>query len=389
MQNIRQLILGHFRLKAVSVVIATVIWLVSTGRDHTTQTVDVTLTIEPPREGVVLQVSLPSGDTQVTAPSMAVPGARTFVFTAELYGPQNKIETPAVQALTAQCSFPEIRTEDIPPNQVRTEKIPLRSLKVSGVQIGVEIRSTNPEWLEFKIDRLITKQLAVQDRLVYLDPVDRTIKPVENASDGCAEGYQVTRKTLRPRSAFVKGPQSILSTMDKIETESAPVSDLAPPRGVITTRLISQVEVPGSPYGRVPIECADDKIDITLEVDELVRTRPLKGVRIGVLRPEKSLYNVTILSVDGQKRDFGPDGPTVDFDVKGPGSLVGQLTAEDPGVRVFLDLMDVKALTTRPVEKPLTIILPNGIRMAGNPPRVEYEVKPAVTQLVPEGSEND
>lgn|GEM_PF-2441669 len=386
MQNIRQLILGHFRLKVVSVIIATVIWLVSTGRDHTTRSVNVMLTIEPPPEGMILGVSLPSGAPVQTGPSMAVPGGRTLAFTAELYGPEKNIES-ITKDLEAKCSFPDVRTESIMSDQVHSAEVKLKSLKVSGVPMGVEVRTTTPEWLEVKIDRVITKQLSVQDRLVYTDPVDRAFKPVEKPSDGCAEGYQVTRKTLRPRTAFVRGPQSILSTMDRIDTEPAHVSDLAPPRGNITTRLISRIEVPGSPERSVPIQCADDKVDITLEVDELVKARLLKGVRIGVLRPEKSLYNVTILSVDGQKRDFGSDGPTVDFEVKGPGSLVGQLTAEDPGIRVLLDLMDVKAPTTRPVEKPLTIILPAGIRIGDNPPRVEYEVKPAVTQLVPEESE--
>jgi len=378
MQKIRQLILGHFRLKVVALVIATVIWLVSTGRDQTTQTVNVALTIEPPREGVILQVNLPSGD----AAESEVPGGHTYIYQVELYGPQNTIDSIAPNALTAQWGFPDIRTEDIPPGQVRTEKIPLRLVKISGVRMGVEIRNPKPESLEVKLDRLITKQLAVQDRLVYEDPADRKRKPVEKASDGCAEGFQVTRKTLWPRSAFVRGPQSVLGAMDSIETEDTYVSDLAPPRRDITTRLISQI--PGTPYGRVPIECADDKVDITLDVDELVRARVLKGVPVIVAHREPFFYNVTILSVDGQKRDFGPDGPTVDFEVKGPGSLVSQLAAEDPGVRAILDLADVKAPTTRPVEKPLTIILPNGIRLGGNPPRVEYEVKPAVTPRAPE-----
>ena len=364
MQNLRTLIFGHFRLKAMSLMIAAVIWVVSTGRDYTTITPTVFLLIDPPKQGWILAINGPDPLKQtVPAPVSSDSGTKAVTFSVELYGPQNKI-AQLTGALTARWSFADLRVDDIPPGQVKTEKVDLRSIKIQGLPPGVEIRKAEPESIEVKIDKMTTKQLPVQSRIVFYDTKDGQLKPVaKETSDGCVEGYQIIDSAPSPPRVFVRGPQTILAGMSKVETEPALLGYLSGGRTRKDVPAVSFIE--DTIYGRVPIQCKDE-ITINIDVDELVKTRVIKDVELATTAPIKFLYIVNILAVDGTERS------KVDIEVKGPGTSVMELKAKD--VRAALDLTNV----TNPgiFETPLTISLPQGIRLAGTAPVVKYEVKP-------------
>jgi len=354
MVNVRNIILGHLRLKVLSLLVACVVWLLSTGRDFTTYETDVTMILEPPAGGVILAVD-------------GEPGVESVVFKVELHGPGNRMEQVIGKPLTVRHSFSK---DDLPARGSREVGTPILRLerdKIADLPKGVEIRKNKPELVKVEIDRLEKKYMKVAARLVHT-AADGTVQPTASPGDGCAEGYRI--KSCTVQGALVEGPQSILTGADRIdtvETVAAHVRDLSRSTQ-LRTRLVPYVEHPK--YRQVPIICSDE-ILINVEVEQAPVTLALKDVPVRVLRPVDFPYVIEISSIND--KPLAPlVEPKVDIEIKGAPSRVRNVKRDD--VRVYLDAA-LAGEPGRPTGGLLTVHLPEGISLEGTAPRVMYVVK--------------
>jgi len=366
LRTVSNLFLDHWKLKLLAVLLATVAWLVSYGRDYTTLHTYATLKMEAPRGGVILSA-----------------GNKNFVdefrYSVELYGPRNKIEQLERRRIIGHASFADVTPADVPAGQARSVTVSLDDRRILELPQGfedVEVRGATPARLDVRIDKLVEVQVPVKTRLEYVDENNNS-RPVRlNTGDGCIDGYQVTDFTSVPRIALVRIPQSAAKLITSVDAQPARIDHLDR-RIERIVRLLDSVDTPD--YGRVPIECiANCDVVVSVEVAERLQQRTLKDVPIRTLRPAKFWPIVEIKAVDGKPVDS--KDPKIDLVVEGRGSRVEKIAAEDADVRAFLDVSGLnQAIPGLDVEKPLTVTLPEGVRLAGKTPVATYEVKPTVT----------
>jgi len=353
------MVFSHWRLKLLAVLLASIAWLVSTGRDYTKVEKQVLLELEPPKNGVILLVG-------------GRPRTERVYFDVELYGPRAEIEKLEAKALVGKHSFSDISVDDIQPGQVRTATVDLESIRMtledgSSLAPGVEVRVVEePKVIEVKIDRVGVRWIDVECVLEYTTSDGSTAQITSfSTKEGCAQGYEITNYYANPEKAFVHGPSSVLKEIDRVKTTPAPIGGLRKNKD-ISVRI--QPYVQHDEYGVVSLDC-NDEIVIYVEVDEVTKSRKLEDCPVRLLKPAIYLPIVEIQAIDGKAVD--PNAPTVDLEIRGTG--VSDIVPQDH-VRAYLDLTGSDNVGV--AEKPLTVELPDGIRLVGEPPRVKYEVKP-------------
>ena len=354
------MILNHWKLKLLAVLLAATAWLVSNGRDYTTAPgKKVTLKLQPPPNGVILQVG-------------GRPYSDYLHFSVDLYGPRSKIDMLAGKALTGEYSFSDMNVEDLLDGEVRSVRVSLESVHLTledGTSLppSVEVRNFEPKRIAVKIDRVVSRYMPVE---CYLETTAEGVRkritsfPTE---DGCADGYQITKFSPSPRLARVLGPATVLKKIVKVRTLPAPVDESS---RSLDRKVKIEPYIVHDEYGRVPINC-DEEIVIHVEVDELLKSRTLKDIPVQLLTPYKFWLIVEIKTIDGKPADT--KNPKVDIDIHGPGVRISEILPQDH-VRAVLDVTGA-ANPGRPLERPLTVFLPDGIRLE-RPLLVVYEVKP-------------
>jgi len=256
---------------------------------------------------------------------------------------------------------------------VRTVPIDLESIDISledGAPLppGVEVRVVqDPKILDVKIDRVIGLSIEVECNLEYTEDGSRKLITSSPTEEGCVDGYRITTYYPIPRTAFVHGPASVLNRIKKVRTMPARVDDLD--RCLDRTVRIEPYVIDDE-YGPVKVDC-NDEIVISVEVDELLKSRKLKDVPVRLLKPVIYLPIVEIKAIDGKPVDTNK--PTVDLEILGPGVQISQIVPQAQ-VKAYLNL----AGSENPGEfdKPLTVELPDGIRLGGKAPVVTYEIRP-------------
>lgn len=361
----RNLIFDHWKFKLAALVLAAIAWLFSSGRDYTTAKHKITLTLEPPAGGVILQVN-----------DMSFTGELDVL--VELYGPRRKIDSLEGEPLTAKYSFEGINVGDIElePHSVTVKLKFIRiRLENNALPLDIEIREAEPEVVEVKIDRLVSKDIKVKPALRYMKPGGSS-EEIESlpTGKGCLDGYQIMRLVSNPTAVTIWGPASVLKDVDAISTRPTLVGDLD---ATVDRKvdIVPFVEDPEHPeYGRVSIECQKE-VAIKITVTEVLESRTLKGVPIRFLQPPKYFPIVEITKIDGKAADA--KNPTVDIVITGPGKQLAGVRSED--LTVFLDLTEASRggeFTQTP-----GVRLPEGIRLDRGPgkpppvPSVTYEVK--------------
>ena len=367
----RNLIFDHWKFKLAALILATVAWLVSSGLDTLAQDHEVTLTLEPPEGGVVLQVN-------------GKPFTGELDVLVGLYGPRRNIDSLEGEPLTAKYSFEGIDVDEIElePRSVTVDD--LKSIRIrlensNALPRDIKINKAKPEMLEVKIDRIVSKDLPVKTSLRYKKQSGSSERIVSfPTADGCLDGYQIVGHVSNPTAVTVRGPASVLKDIDEINATPALVGDL----DATVVRVVDLVPFVKHPeYGLVSIDC-EKKVEVRIIVEELHEPRTLKGIPIQLLSPVVYVRHVEITKVDG-KEVVDPKKPTVDIVISGPGKQLAKVKSED--VTVFLDLTN--ADTPGEFEKPPDVVkLPEGIRLDTGPgkpppvPLVTYVVKLRITE---------
>jgi YbbR domain-containing protein len=237
--------------KAVSVVIALVLWAVVLGSRSVEVTKDVPLEVTTPEDLVV---------------ASDLPEKISF----RLYGPKaflrNILDRPEEPILiNLSGSKPTVITYRFFTDNIR-------------IPIGVKVLSIHPSSISIKLERMKRKEVPVRVQLQGTPP----------------EGFKITKLGLNPEVVRIRGPESVIDRIHEIYTQPVDVSG------------IKQTSEKPAPLDLVDshVQLEGDLPRIYIEMEAPSANFRIKNVDIRVISPYKSVLEektVTILVRAGQK----------------------------------------------------------------------------------------
>lgn len=248
----RKIFLEDWSLKLLSLAIALVLWLVVTGQNEpVTAHVNVQLNFIRPQ---ALEIS---NDPPRTVDVM-------------LTGSRNKLDDLTALDLVA--------TVDISDQEPGERVLRLADKALISLPQGVKVDGFQPSAIPIRLEQIIERQIAIEPKLEG--------KP--------ADGYQVY--AVRPSKAvvMVRGPESRVNALQRLETESIWLS------GHTQTFTASLgIDVPDT-----KVDLLDPLVDVQVEIAEVPVERIYSGVANG-------------------------SGPPMTITVSGPPSMLDKLKPED------------------------------------------------------------
>lgn len=254
----RKLFLEDWGVKLLSLAIALVLWLVVTGQNEpVTAHVNVQLNFIRPQ---MLEIS---NDPPRTVDVM-------------LTGSRSKLDDLTALDLVA--------TVDISDQQPGERVLRLAGKAVISLPQGVKVDGFQPSAIPIRLEQVIERQIAVEPKLEG--------KP--------ADGYQVYGIRPSKSAVVVRGPESRVNALQKLETESIWLSGH---KQTFTAENLG-IDVPDP-----KVDLVDPVVDVQVEIAELPVERTLSGVR---------LANAS-----------SGDAATLTVTVSGPPSILDRLKPED------------------------------------------------------------
>jgi YbbR domain-containing protein len=249
----RKLFLEDWGVKLLSLAIALVLWLVVTGQNEpVTAHVNVQLNYIRPQ---TLEISNdPPRTVDVT-----------------LTGSRNKLDDLTALDLVA--------TVDISDQQPGERVLRLADKAKISLPQGVKVDGFQPSAIPIRLEQIIERQIAVEPKLEG--------KP--------AEGYQVYGVRPSKAAVMVRGPESRVNALQKLETESIWLSGH---KQSFTAENLG-IDVPDT-----KVNLVDPVVDVQVEIAELPVERTFSGVPNG-------------------------SGPPLAITLSGPPSLLDRLKPED------------------------------------------------------------
>jgi YbbR domain-containing protein len=254
----RKIFLEDWGVKLLSLAIALVLWLVVTGQNEpVTAHVNVQLNFIRPQ---TLEIS---NDPPRTVDVM-------------LTGSRNKLDDLTALDLVA--------TVDISDQQPGERVLRLADKALISLPQGVKVDGFQPSAIPIRLEQIIERQIAVEPKLEG--------KP--------ADGYQVYSVRPSKGAVTIRGPESRVNALQKLETESIWLSGH---KQTFTAQNLG-IDVPDT-----KVDLVDPVVDVQVEIAELPVERTFSGV---------PLANV----VSGET-------PTWTITVSGPPSILDKIKPED------------------------------------------------------------
>ncbi|MFO7964172.1 MAG: CdaR family protein [Desulfobacterales bacterium] len=166
---------------------------------------------------------------------------------------------------------------------------------------GVDVVSIHPSSLVFKIDQLIKKSL----------PIDVTF------SGKPAAGHIIADAVAVPAEAILRGPESILSVMQVIETKPVDVTGAG---DSIKKKVMANLPE------KVEMMFPKDGIDTAVYIEDNIVVKEIKNVKV---------------RGNGTGFSYSITPPVIQLTIKGSETLLEQLSTTEV-IEVFLDLENLK-----------------------------------------------
>ncbi len=254
----RKLFLEDWGVKLLSLAIALVLWLVVTGQNEpVTAHVNVQLNFIRPQ---MLEIS---NDPPRTVDVV-------------LTGSRSKLDD-----LTALDLVATVNLSDQQPGE---RVLRLADKAVISLPQGVKVDGFQPSAIPIRLEQIIERQIAVEPKLEG--------KP--------ADGYQVYGVRPSKSAVMVRGPESRVNALQKLETESIWLSG----RKQTFTAENLGIDVPDA-----KVDLVNPVVDVQVEIAELPVERTLSGVRFA--------------------NASSGDAATLTVTVSGPPSILDRLKPED------------------------------------------------------------
>jgi YbbR domain-containing protein len=263
---VRKIFVEDWSLKLLSLAIALVLWLLVTGQN------------EPVTAHVSVQLNF------IRPPALEISNELPRAVDVMLTGSRNKLDDLTTLDLVA--------TVDISDQRAGERVVRLADKAQISLPQGVKVDGFQPFAIPVKLEPIIDRQVAVEPRL----------------EGKVADGYEVYSVLPSKGSVTLRGPESRVIGLPKVQTESIWL-------GGKKERFTAT---------NVAIDVPDPKVNL---VDPVVNV----DVEIGERRIEKTVSGVTVTAADGSR--VQPANASVT--VFGPLSMVDTLKPED--LKVVVD----------------------------------------------------
>ena len=250
---LRRIFLEDWSLKLLSLAIALVLWLVVTGQN------------EPVTAHVNVQLNF------IRPQSLEISNDPPRTVDVMLTGSRNKLDDLTALDLVA--------TVDISNEQPGERVLRLADKAIISLPQGVKVDGFKPSAIPIRLEQIIERQIAIEPKLEGKPP----------------DGYQVYAVRPSKESVTVRGPESRVNALQKLETESIWLSG----HNATFTAQSLGIDVPDA-----KVNLLDPVIDVQIEIAELAVERTFSGVPNG-------------------------SGPPVTITVSGPPGILDKLRPED------------------------------------------------------------
>ncbi|HWP92782.1 MAG TPA: CdaR family protein [Thermodesulfobacteriota bacterium] len=185
---------------------------------------------------------------------------------------------------------------------------------------GVLVTGITPAEIKVDIDKLMVKEVDV--RPVIEGPADT--------------GYEVVGvPTVDPSKVEIRGPRSIVSKVERLNTDSI---------SVVGVRSKFTIQVPLKPVNPLVDVVKDEIVRVTVDIQEQI--------------VEKQFKNIDIKLVNFDDREVEPLGPMkAELEFEGPYSIIRDLNSDD--INVYVDGHNLKNSQQKRVELQIDVIYPH------------------------------
>ena len=254
----RKLFLEDWGVKLLSLAIALVLWLVVTGQN------------EPVTAHVNVQLNF------IRPPTLEISNDPPRTVDVVLTGSRSKLDD-----LTALDLVATVNLSDQQPGE---RVLRLADKAVISLPQGVKVDGFQPSAIPIRLEQIIERQIAVEPKLEG--------KP--------ADGYQVYGVRPSKTAVMVRGPESRVNALQKLETESIWLSGH---KQTFTAEKLG-IDVPDP-----KVDLVNPVVDVQVEIAEVPVERTLSGVRFA--------------------NASSGDTATLTVTVAGPPSILDRLKPED------------------------------------------------------------
>ena len=206
---------------------------------------------------------------------------------------------------------------------------------------------------------------------ITLDKIEEKWLPVEvddkkDLKVQVAEGFEVHKFYWSPKHVYVRGPKSVLAKMENIRPQPIVITGLSGPlqtdQPLDTTRPI-----PGRGNAVNCLQLRTPNIRVLIEVIPKREKAKIKNVPLEVRGLPGFLYTV----LNEPKTE--PFTKVAEVEILGPKKAL-----DDPRVRAFVDLTDIKDPKEKPeVKRELQFSAEPGLEVLTKPPSVVVQIKTA------------
>lgn len=326
LSKIGQVLFGHFKMKALALLIALGVWFYANARVTRTIPLDADVEILPPEGYARVYQDRTTAHLRIAGPEFLI----------------SRLEEEARQ------NPPRLRY----------------ALAESALEDGYAELAVRPEWLQFEL----TPQEMVQLRFPAIDPATVTVfasqiveemKPVEVAISGSPpRGFRVEEDPITaPRQVRVRGPAVALNAIESISTERVPVWDLrgGDHRKPLQLEAVVNVNLPEGQVVSVPVDLSESRVVARIRIVEETREeRTFQDLPLRFMAPPGFPYEYQV-----------QDGSTkFSVTVKAPPSSLTRLDASS--VRPYVDLAPLAEEQVAPGEtglyrEPVRVDLGTGV----------------------------
>lgn len=263
---VRRIFIEDWSLKLLSIAIAFVLWLLVTGQN------------QPVTAHVNVQLNF------IRPPAIEISNDPPRTVDVMLTGSRNKLDDLTTLDLVA--------TVDLSDQRAGERVLRLADKAQISLPQGVKVDGFQPSAIPVRLEPIVERQVSIEPKLEG-QPVD---------------GYEVYSVRPNKGSVTLRGPESRVLALPKVQTESI----LLGGRKESFTATNVAIDVP------------DQKVDL---LDPVVNVE----IEIGEHRIEKSISGVAVTAANGGR--VQPDSASVT--VLGPASIVGSLKVEE--LKVVVD----------------------------------------------------
>lgn len=257
---VRRIFIEDWSLKLLSLAIALILWLLVTGQN------------QPVTAHVNVQLNF------IRPPALEISNDPPRTVDVMLTGSRNKLDDLTTLDLVA--------TVDISDQRAGERVLRLADKAQISLPQGVKVDGFQPSAIPVRLEPIVERQVSVEPKL----------------EGQAAEGYEVYGVRPNKGSVTLRGPESRVVALQKVQTESI---WLGGHKESFTAT-------------NVAIDVPDPKVDL---MDPVVNVE----IDIGERRIEKSVSGVTVTAADGGRVQPASASVTV----LGPISMVGSLKTED------------------------------------------------------------